>query len=685
MRSVLVANRGEIAVRIMRTLRRLGIESVAVYADDDAAARHVTDADVAIALGPGPASDTYLSVPRILDAVAASGADAVHPGYGFLSENADFARAVIDAGVTWIGPPPAAIESMGDKIRAKATVAAAGVPVVPGRVEPDLDDDALAAAALEIGLPVLVKPSAGGGGKGMHRVEEAGALPAAITAARREARASFGDDTLLVERWVTRPRHVEVQVFADTHGAVVHLGERECSLQRRHQKIIEEAPSPLIDQATRDRLGASAVDAARACGYVGAGTVEFIVSADRPDEYFFLEMNTRLQVEHPVTEAVTGLDLVEAQLRVAAGDRLPFGQEAAAASGHAVEARIYAEDPERGFLPSSGVALAVREPAGPGIRVDSSLAPGSVIGTGYDPLLAKVIAWGETRDQARRRLVGALAATTVLGVTTNIGFLQDLLAVPDVVSGAIDTELVERVLPDLTGAGSEAGDTAAAAALAAAAVWALRAEPSPLPGAIVDPWDVPGGWRLGGRAPTILRFVVGGNATEVELTGRAADAHATVEGAAPVHLQARWLDGSPDDGRLVLSVDGRTTTWSWVDRGDEQWLGGGGRSWPVRPVPLVVGTDATAPGAGPVTSPMPGTVLAVLVAVGDEVEAGAPLVVVEAMKMEHTVTAPVAGTVGEVRVTEGQAVKLDEVLAVVTAAPGEAPGGASDDRGGRRP
>jgi acetyl-CoA/propionyl-CoA carboxylase biotin carboxyl carrier protein len=377
MESVLVANRGEIAVRIMRTLRALGIASIGVYSDADRDARHVVEADMAVRLGPAPAQESYLSVPAILAAVASSGAAAVHPGYGFLSENAGFARAVIDAGAVWIGPPPAAIDAMGDKIRAKATVAAAGVPVVPGRTDPGLSDDELVAAALDVGLPVLIKPSAGGGGKGMHRVESASDLRGAIAAARREAAASFGDDTLLVERWVTRPRHIEVQIFADTRSTVVHLGERECSLQRRHQKIVEEAPSPLLDEATRARLGASAVDAARACGYVGAGTVEFIVSADRPQEYFFLEMNTRLQVEHPVTEAVTGLDLVEAQLRVAAGERLAFGPEAAQARGHAMEARVYAEDPARGFLPASGTILALHEPQGPGIRVDSSLATGT--------------------------------------------------------------------------------------------------------------------------------------------------------------------------------------------------------------------------------------------------------------------------------------------------------------------
>jgi acetyl-CoA/propionyl-CoA carboxylase biotin carboxyl carrier protein len=668
MRSVLVANRGEIAVRIIRTLRAMGIASIAVYSDADRDARHVTEADEAVRLGPAPARESYLSVPAILAAVAASGAEAVHPGYGFLSENAGFAQAVLDAGAVWIGPPPAAIEAMGDKIRAKATVAAAGVPVVPGRTDPALSDGELVSAALEVGLPVLIKPSAGGGGKGMHRVEQEADLRAAIAAARREAASSFGDDTLLVERWVTRPRHIEVQVFADAHGTVVHLGERECSLQRRHQKIIEESPSPLIDGPTRARLGASAVDAARACGYVGAGTVEFIVSADRPEEYFFLEMNTRLQVEHPVTEAVTGLDLVEAQLRVAAGEPLAFGPEAAAARGHAIEARVYAEDPARGFLPASGTVLALREPRGPGIRVDSSLATGTAVGTAYDPMLAKVIAWGADREEARARLVRALANTTVLGLTTNVGFLGDLLRHPDVVVGDLDTELVERALPDLV---ADDGRAAASAAVAAGALWALEAEGRTRRGR-GDPWDRPGAWRLGGPAPTVLRLTVSGAPMQVRVTGRAPDCQVAVDDGPPVGVSARWAGRPWRSGRVRLEVDGRTETWSWAAQGDDRWLGRSGRSWLVRPER----SDSSAAGGpavrgGPVRSPMPGTVLSVAVSVGERVTAGAALMVVEAMKMEHALTAPVDGVVTELLVRPGQSVRLDEALAVVTPEPGD--------------
>src|SRR5215468_669226 len=410
--TVLVANRGEIAVRVVRTLRGLGIRSVAVFSDADEGARHVREADIAVRIGPtgpeqigagltgvgrapdpgaptsrpgslaGTAADGYLSIERIVAAAAQTGAQAVHPGYGFLAENADFARACERAGLVFVGPPAAAIEAMGDKIRAKQLVSVAGVPVVPGRSEPGLTDADLVAAAAEVGFPVLLKPSAGGGGKGMRLVRDAGALAEEIAAARREARGAFGDDTLLLERYVERPRHVEIQVLADAHGTVLHLGERECSLQRRHQKIIEEAPSPLLDEAGRARMGAAAVQVARAVGYTGAGTVEFIVPADAPAQFSFLEMNTRLQVEHPVTELVTGLDLVEWQLRVAAGEPLGFGQPDVRLTGHAIEARVYAEDPARGFLPTGGPVLSLSEPSR--IRVDSGLAEGILVGSDYD-------------------------------------------------------------------------------------------------------------------------------------------------------------------------------------------------------------------------------------------------------------------------------------------------------------
>jgi len=462
--TVLVANRGEIAVRVIRTLRALGIRSVAVYSDADAGARHVADADLAYRLGPAPARESYLSIDRMVAACRATGARAVHPGYGFLSENAAFAGALAEAGITFIGPPPNAIATMGDKITAKKTVAAFGVPVVPGVAAPGLTDAELIDAAAGIDYPILVKPSAGGGGKGMRVVERPEDLGPALISARREAAASFGDDTLFLERFVLRPRHIEVQVLADSHGNVVHLGERECSLQRRHQKVIEEAPSPLLDAATRARIGAAACDTARSVDYAGAGTVEFIVSAERPGDFFFMEMNTRLQVEHPVTELVTGLDLVEWQIRVAAGQRLPFTQEDIQLTGHAVEARVYAEDPGREFLPTGGRVLALIEPAGPGVRVDSGLRTGTVVGSDYDPMLSKVIVHAATREQAVAGLDRALAQTGVLGVQTNIAFLRRLLADEDVRRGHLDTSLLDRIAADYRPAAAPAAAFLAAAA-----------------------------------------------------------------------------------------------------------------------------------------------------------------------------------------------------------------------------
>lgn len=485
--TVLVANRGEIAVRVIRTLRRLGVRSVAVFSDADADAPHVREADVAVRLGPADRSDssaaeTYLRTDQILAAARRTGAQAVHPGYGFLAENAAFARACAEAGLVFIGPPPAAVELMGDKINAKEAVRAAGVPVVPGSRATAPTDEDLVAAAAGIGYPVLLKPSAGGGGKGMRLVRDPAELPTEIAAARRVARTAFGDDTLLLERWIDRPRHIEVQVLADAHGTTVHLGERECSLQRRHQKLIEEAPSVLLNAETRAAMGAAAVRAAESCGYTGAGTVEFIVPGIDPDsptptegvrDFFFMEMNTRLQVEHPVTElavAVAGsgrLDLVEWQLRVAAGEPLTFTQSDISFQGHAIEARICAEDPERDFLPTGGRILLLDEPRGEGIRVDSGVAPGTVITSSYDPMLAKVIAYGPDRPTALRRLRAALADTRILGVTTNTGFLRRLLAHPEVAAGRLDTGLVEQTAQREPGLLASPYSPATAAATAA--------------------------------------------------------------------------------------------------------------------------------------------------------------------------------------------------------------------------
>ncbi|KQS60016.1 acetyl/propionyl-CoA carboxylase subuit alpha [Geodermatophilus sp. Leaf369] len=653
--TVLVANRGEIAVRVIRTLRSMGIRSVAVYSEADAGALHTRVADVAVPIGPAPAAQSYLSIERVLEACRRTGAQAVHPGYGFLSENVEFARALEAAGITFIGPPVTAIEAMGDKIRAKATVQAAGVPVVPGSSEPGMDDDAVAAAAVAAGFPVLLKPSAGGGGKGMRVVRSAEELPEQIAGARREARGSFGDDTLLVERYVGNSRHVEVQVMGDTHGSVVHLGERECSLQRRHQKVVEEAPSPLLTPRMRAAMGKAAVDAAAAVGYTGAGTVEFIVDADNPRDFFFLEMNTRLQVEHPVTELVTGLDLVELQVRVAAGEQLPFEQADVSLDGHAVEARLYAEDPSRGFLPQTGTVLALTEPTGEGVRVDSSLVEGGVVGTDYDPMLAKVIAWGPTRETARARLVAALGRTVVLGLTTNTVFLRALLADPDVVAGDLDTGLIERRGAALTRTDDPPPTAFAAAALALL----LESEPT---GAVVDPWTVPGGWRVGEHAWTPRTLTVpGGEPVVVRTRGRAAAAEVRVGDGAPQRARV-WRE----DGRLAVALDDVTTRYATARDGGTVWLGVEGYALPFREVGRLAPAGAAAGGDGAVTAPMPGTVTVVRVSVGDEVTAGTPLLVVEAMKMEHVLTAPIDGTVTELAVTTGQQVRLDETLAVVT-------------------
>ncbi|MEU5200892.1 biotin carboxylase N-terminal domain-containing protein [Streptomyces scabiei] len=666
--TVLVANRGEIAVRVIRTLRALGVRSVAVFSDADADARHVREADTAVRIGPAPASESYLSAERLLAAAARTGAQAVHPGYGFLAENAAFARACADAGLVFIGPPADAIALMGDKIRAKETVRAAGVPVVPGSSGSGLTDGELADAAREIGMPVLLKPSAGGGGKGMRLVRDAGRLAEEIAAARREARASFGDNTLLVERWIDRPRHIEIQVLADGHGGVVHLGERECSLQRRHQKIIEEAPSVLLDEATRAAMGEAAVQAARSCGYSGAGTVEFIVPGGDPSAYYFMEMNTRLQVEHPVTELVTGVDLVEWQLRVAAGERLAFGQEDVTLTGHAVEARICAEDPSRGFLPSGGTILRLREPQGDGVRTDSGLTEGTEVGSLYDPMLSKVIAYGPDRPTALRRLRAALAGTVTLGVQTNAGFLRRLLAHPAVVAGELDTGLVEREAGELVPREVPAEVHAAAALLRQAALTPARGDGSGDGAGWTDPFDAAVGWRLGGEpAWTAHHLRLPGQDPVTVRVRSTPDGGTEVlpDGAeTPLRGSAGTSGPAGDPGRFTFLLDGLTHTFQHA--GD--WLGRDGDAWQVADHdPVAASLEGAAhAGADSLTAPMPGTVTVVKVAVGDEVTAGQSLLVVEAMKMEHVVSAPHAGTVAELDVSPGATVAMDQVLAVVT-------------------
>ena len=662
--SVLIANRGEIAVRIAATVRARGLRSVAVYTDADVTSPHVRAADVAVRIAD------YLDGAAIVEAGRRVGAQAVHPGYGFLAENAAFARQVAEAGLTWIGPPPEAIDLMGDKISAKAAVEPAGVPLVPGSGAKGLTDSELADVAREVGFPVLLKPSAGGGGKGMHVVTRDADLDDAITAARREARGSFGDDTLLLERYVTDPRHVEIQVLADTHGAVVHLGERECSLQRRHQKVVEEAPSTVLDEAQREAMGRAAVDAAKACGYVGAGTVEFVTNADA-SEFFFLEMNTRLQVEHPVTEEVVRvcgarIDLVAEQLRIAAGEPLGYSQDDISLEGHAVEVRLYAEDPARGFLPTGGRVLALEWPD---VRVDAGVEVGSEIGSAYDPMVAKIIAYGPDRLAALDRLDEALARTTVLGVTTNLTWLRTLLADPDVRAGRLDTGLIARL-----GVGEQhvPDDVVVAAALAGL----LR-----LPDGD-DAFDTLGGFRLGGEpAPARWTLVPVGvehaEPVDVAIRGRA-DAATVALGEGdprPVVGTAVADGGERSDGKMsgiVVTLDGVTRRYRTALTGDGVlWIARDGGTWALRERERLSAARSAQASDGTVTSPMPGTVTVVEVELNQQVDAGQRLVVVEAMKMEHVLTAPVAGTVTELTAKAGATVALDAPLVTVTPSSGE--------------
>jgi 3-methylcrotonyl-CoA carboxylase alpha subunit len=643
--SVLIANRGEIAVRIARTARRLGLRTIAVYSEADAHALHVRACDEAVPIGPAPAAASYLAAERLIAAAQRAGADCIHPGYGFLAENAEFAAACAAVGIVFVGPPPAAISAMGLKDRAKALMAKAGVPIVPGYHGERQDPEFLKRKAYETGYPVLIKAVAGGGGKGMRRVDKHSEFETVLAGATREASAAFGDPRVLIEKYVTAPRHIEIQVFADRHGNIVHLNERDCSLQRRHQKVIEEAPAPGMTAELRAQMGAAAIAAARAAGYEGAGTVEFIADSARglrPDGFWFMEMNTRLQVEHPVTEATTGFDLVEWQFRVAAGEPLQVGQDAVPLDGHAVEARIYAEDPERTFLPSTGKVRALALPSGEGIRVDAGIAAGDEVTPFYDPMIAKVIAHGATREQAIERLAGALDRTVVAGVRSNTGFLATLLRAEDFRAGRHDTGFIESHL-EVLAAAPQGPDRAAIAAGAAHLVARERAR---IVGAADDdaapsPWDADDGFQLSGPRQTTLPLDADGHAVTAAVSWRAGAPAVTVDGEAAA-TDARVVDG--DDAVYVLRRGRQTVVrLRSLDPFDAAHLGEGGR----------------------VTAPMHGKVIEILVAPGDTVHKGQRLAVIEAMKMEHALVSPIDGTVADVRASVGGQVAEGAVVMTI--------------------
>ncbi len=658
---LLVANRGEIARRIFRSARAMGIATVAVHADGDADAPFVAEADEAIALDGRSSSETYLDIGKVLAAAARTGADAVHPGYGFLSENADFARAVGEAGLVWVGPSPEAIAAMGDKLSAKALMREAGVPTLQA-VELGAGAD-LAAAAAEVGFPVLVKAAAGGGGRGMRVVESEDELADAVEGARREAEAAFGDGALFLERWLASSRHVEIQILGDLHGNLVHCFERECSIQRRHQKIIEEAPSPVVSEDLRARMGAAAVAAGRAIDYSSAGTVEFLVEqpadGSAPTDFRFLEVNTRLQVEHPVTEEITGLDLVREQLRIARGERLGFGQHDLAIGGHAIEARLYAEDPANDFLPQTGRVELWRPASGTTARFDSGVESGSDVGIEFDPMLAKVIVAAPNRREAALRLARTLETTRVQGIRTNRDFLVATLRSPEFLAGDTTTDFIARVAPDPVRLPSP--DEAAAAGICAA----MAAQHDRRRAARIHP-TIRSGWRntvmpyervefeTDAGDPLLIQY-------RIQRDGRF-DALATAGEGEPRRHAVEFRQRT-DDGVEVV-IDGLRLRSTVTSRGDRWFVHGPRGDVELRELPRFPGAGPEAV-AGGLTAPMPGKVIATHAAVGDRVESGRLLLVLEAMKMEHRVTAPAAGTVSEFRVVQGEQVGNGELLVVI--------------------
>ncbi len=650
---VLIANRGEIACRVIATCRRLGIATVAVYSDADRNARHVRLADEAIHIGPAAARESYLRGDALLDAARATGAQAIHPGYGFLSENADFADACAAAGITFIGPPASAIRAMGDKSAAKALMAKAGVPLTPGYHGDQQEPSFLREQADAIGYPVLIKASAGGGGKGMRKVERSEDFVDALASCQREAASAFGNDHVLVEKYVERPRHIEIQVFGDSHGEAVYLFERDCSVQRRHQKVLEEAPAPGMSAERRAAMGKAAVDAARAVGYVGAGTVEFIAGPD--GDFYFMEMNTRLQVEHPVTEYITGTDLVEWQLRVASGLPLPLRQEQLAIHGHAIEARLYAEDADRGFLPSTGTLRRLRLPAPSShVRVDTGVEEGDSITPYYDPMIAKLIVWDVDRDAALRRMSQALADCQVVGVTTNAGFLRRLVNTDSFAHAKLDTALIEREQAALSAGGDTDDALWQLAAVAAVASTAGAGSDARDPH---SPWQAQGGWRLGASAPRVLPLQQGERRHTLKVWAQADGWRVQCDDAAPVQVI-----GTANMQGLTVQLGERRWSLQLLRDGDQLYLfGADGQHRFTLHDPVGESDHAVADG-GSLLAPMPGKIVATLVAAGTEVQRGTPLVVLEAMKMEHTLQAPADGTVKGYRAKAGDQVGDGAVL-----------------------
>jgi 3-methylcrotonyl-CoA carboxylase alpha subunit len=650
---ILIANRGEIACRVIKTARRLGIRTVAVYSAADAKARHVDLADEAYPIGPAPARESYLVIEKILDAAKRSGAQAIHPGYGFLSENADFAEACAAAGIAFIGPPPSAIRAMGSKSAAKSLMEKSGVPLVPGYHGAGQDMATLTSAAERIGYPVLIKASAGGGGKGMRIVEKATDFAAAVASAKREAASSFGDDQVLVEKYLTKPRHIEIQVFADTQGNIVSMFERDCSIQRRHQKVVEEAPAPGMDPERRRSMGEAACAAARAIGYVGAGTVEFIAEGDA---FFFMEMNTRLQVEHPVTEAIIRQDLVEWQLRVAAGEPLPLRQDELSIHGHAIEVRVCAEDAARNFLPSIGTLLHLQPPQeGPHVRVDTGVRTGDTISVNYDPMIAKLIVWDQDRPAAVQRLRRALAEYEIVGVTTNLGFLGAIAAHPSFAAAELDTGFIGRHGDALFSVRHEIAKPALCAAVLAVVFdeRAAVAAAASVSGDPWSPWNDLTAWRMNGDGYQDLMFQDGETTLNLRVHPRGDGSFRLDLSDGPVDLAGK-IEAT---GALVFTIDGVKTRAHVVRSGDDLTVIVAGINHRLKRIDPLAPERTEAVGGGRLTAPMPGRITQVLTTVGTEVERGAALLVLEAMKMEHTITAPAKGTVSNVRYAVGDLVE----------------------------